>query len=249
MDGLKKEYTVCNISAGVSSFVAGWLAKDIIDEWIYIDVDDQHEDSMRFIKDCEKAIGKQITVLKSKEYTSVEQCVRVFGGFRSLNGGGSEFIPCTAWMKKRVRQEWENEHPDYSITYVWGFDYDERNRAARMEEMHPEYNHLFPLIEKQLSKEDVHGYFAEHFDFRRPVMYDMGFPNNNCVGCIRGGMGYWNQIRIHFPEVFESRAKLEREIGYSINRGVFLDELDPNRGNMNQEIFPDCGIMCRLVDD
>lgn len=24
------------------------------------------------------------------------------------------------------------------------------------------------------------------------------------------------------------------------------DELDPNRGNMHTEIFPDCGIMCYL---
>lgn len=233
----------------MSSFVAGWLAKDIIDEWIYIDVNDQHEDSMRFIKDCEKAIGKPITILKSKQYKSVEECVRTFGGFRSLNGGGSEFIPCTAWMKKRIRQEWESDHPEYEITYVWGFDNDERNRAERMKEMHPDYTHIFPLIDKLLSKEDVHGYFAEHFTFKRPLMYDLGFPNNNCVGCIRGGMGYWNNIRIYFPEVFKARAKLERDIGYSIIRGVFLDELDENRGDMNTEIFPDCGIMCRLVDE
>jgi hypothetical protein len=31
------------ISAGVSSFIAGYLAKDV-DEWIYIDVEDQHPD-------------------------------------------------------------------------------------------------------------------------------------------------------------------------------------------------------------
>lgn len=27
---------------------------------------------------------------------------------------------------------------------------------------------------------------------------------------------------------------------------VYLDDLDPNRGNMNTEVFPDCGIMCYL---
>ena len=26
----------------------------------------------------------------------------------------------------------------------------------------------------------------------------------------------------------------------------YLDELDPNRGDLNTEIFPDCGIMCYL---
>ena len=33
------------LSSGVSSFVAGYLAKDV-DEWIYIDIEDQHPDSI-----------------------------------------------------------------------------------------------------------------------------------------------------------------------------------------------------------
>ena len=44
---------VCWISAGVSSFMAGYLAGNV-DAWIYIDIKDQHPDSMRFIKDCER---------------------------------------------------------------------------------------------------------------------------------------------------------------------------------------------------
>lgn len=92
--------------------------------------------------------------------------------------------------------------------------------------------------------------FERTFDFARPLMYDLGYPNNNCIGCIKGGMGYWNRIRKDFPEVFESRAKLERLVGHSMlkdkNGPVYLDELDPDRGDMNIEIFPDCGIMCYL---
>ena len=63
-------------------------------------------------------------------------------------------------------------------------------------------------------------------------------------------MGYWNRIRKDFPDVFESRAKLERAVGHSMlkdkNGPIYLDELDPNRGDLNTEIFPDCGIMCYL---
>ena len=47
--------------------MAGYLAGDV-DEWIYIDIADQHPDSTRFIKDCEKVIGKPIQILKSIEY-------------------------------------------------------------------------------------------------------------------------------------------------------------------------------------
>jgi len=239
-----KKLRVCWLSAGISSFIAGYLAGNI-DEWIYIDITDQHEDSISFIKDCEKAIGKEIKILKSSEYVSVEECVRVFGGFRNAY---NQFAPCTNWLKKRVRKQWEEQHKDYDITYIWGYDLKETARAERTTEENPHVNHEYPLIDKKLSKQDVHGLFYRTFDFPRPYMYDLGYPNNNCVGCPKGGMGYWNKIRVDFPEVFESRAKLERDVGYSMLKECFLDELDPNRGNINTEIFPDCSIMCYLAE-
>ena len=77
--------------------MAGYLAGDV-DEWIYIDISDQQEDSIRFIKDCERAIGKEIQMLKSSEYRCVEDCVRAFGGFRTPADG---FARCTTWLKNR----------------------------------------------------------------------------------------------------------------------------------------------------
>lgn len=117
----------------MSSFMAGYLAGNV-DEWIYIDIADQHEDSMRFIHDCERAIGKEIRILRSEEYGCVEDCVRVFGGFKSAANG---FAPCTNWLKKRVRKKWEKEHKGYGLTYIWGFDWKERNRAERTMEENP----------------------------------------------------------------------------------------------------------------
>ena len=247
---MTKKLNVCWISAGISSFMAGYLAGNV-DEWIYIDISDQHSDSLRFIKDCEKAIGKEIQVLSSKEYRSVEDCVRVFGGFRNPANG---FAPCTNWLKKRVRKEWEEQHKDCDLTYVWGFDLKEKNRAERTIEANPQAQHEFPLIDRGLSKQEVHGLFERTFDFDRPKMYELGYPNNNCIGCVKGGMGYWNHIRKDFPEVFDSRAKLEREVGYSILKEsdgtpLYLDELQEDRGNMNIEVFPDCSIMCYLADN
>ena len=244
-----KQLKVCWLSAGVSSFMAGYLACDV-DEWIYIDIADQHEDSMRFIHDCEKAIGKAIQVLKSSEYTCVEDCVRAFGGFRNYRNG---FASCTNWLKKRIRKQWEEAHRGYELIYVWGFDYKETARAMQIVEENPQAEHEFPLIKKNLSKEDVHEMFNRSFDFPRPHMYELGYPNNNCIGCVKGGMGYWNKIRVDFPEVFEGRAALERKVGYSIlkesnGKPLYLDELDPDRGNMDIEIFPECSIMCYLAN-
>ena len=234
---------VCWISAGVSSFIAGYLERDSIDKFIYIDIEDQHPDSMRFIKDCEKVLGKPIEILRSKKYRNVDDVSRANNLIKHQKNG---YAPCTNLLKKAVRKEWEYKHMfDYEITYVWGMDCTEKNRAERLVEGMFEFNHSFPLIEKGLTKEEAHGMCAE-LGIKRPLMYDLGYNNNNCIGCVKGGMGYWNKIRVDFPEVFESRAKLERDIGDSILKECYLDELDADRGRMSEEISMDCNIFCQL---
>lgn len=219
--------------------MAGYLERETIDEYIYIDIENQHPDSMRFIKECEKAIGKPIEILKP-QYGSVENVIKQF---RFINGPYG--AKCTQVLKKRVRKEWENYHSDYNLTYVWGFDLDERNRADQLEESTPDVRNQYPLIERSLTKQDAHA-ILNMLGIKRPIMYDMGYSNNNCIGCVKGGMGYWNKIRVDFPEVFQRMSKLEREIGHSCIKGVYLDELDPDRGRMKDEIMQDCGIMCYL---
>lgn len=237
---------VCWISAGVSSFIAGWLVRDTVDEYVYIDVADQHPDSMRFVKDCEKALGKPIQVFRSEQYRNVDECIRAFGFVMNRN---NHFQPCTAWLKKRVRKRWEEAHAGEDITYVWGMDMNEQHRADRLVEGMPQFKHEFPLIDKQLTKAEAHGILAT-LGIKRPVMYDMGYSNNNCIGCVRGGMGYWNKIRVDFPDVFAQRAKMERDIGNTIlhdaTTNIYLDELDPNRGKMVNEIMEECDIFCMM---
>lgn len=238
--------TVAWLSAGVSSFIAAYLIKDEIDEFYYIDIDDQHPDSMRFIKDCEKLLGKPIKILKDKTYGSVENACKAGGMIRNARTG---YAFCTDYLKKRVRKEqFEYYHQNDEVTYVWGMDCSahERARAERVVEVQPQFNHRFPLIEKNLTKQDCHA-VARRLGLKRPLMYDLGYQNNNCVGCVKGGMGYWNKIRKDFPEVFESRAKLERLLGCRCLKECFLDELDPNRGNADEEIMEECGIFCEIA--
>lgn len=231
---------VCWISAGVSSFVAGWLVRETVDEYIYIDIDDQHPDSMRFIKDCEKALGKTITILKSN-YNCVNDVCRQFRFITSPYGA-----KCTDVLKKRVRKEWEYAHKGIPLIYVWGMNNTEKHRADRLVDTMTDVDHEFPLIDRNLDKQAAHA-ICESLGIKRPAMYDLGYSNNNCIGCVKGGKGYWNKIRVDFPEVFESRAKMEREIGHSILNGCFLDELAPDAGRMNDEIMTDCDIFCMLA--
>lgn len=71
-------------------------------------------------------------------------------------------------------------------------------------------------------------------------------------------MGYWNKIRVDFPEAFDWQAKMERQLGTTVLRvegqktpegkrtslPLYLDELDPMRGNYASEPSIKCGIIC-----
>lgn len=232
------------LSAGVSSFIAGYVIKDTVDKWIYIDVADQHPDSMRFIHDCEKVLDAHIEILKSDKYKDVADVVRKHKFINSPWGA-----PCTGMLKKAVRKQWEQEQYAKGITdltYVWGMDFNEKRRVDGIVNNFPEFKHEFPLVDKELTKDDCHA-ILKRLGIKRPDMYDLGYNNNNCIGCVKGGMGYWNKIREDFPEVFEARAKLEREVGHSCIKGVFLDELDPDAGCMSKPVVEDCSILCQLV--
>ena len=229
-------------SAGVSSAVATKLVCGELDKIIYIHIDDQHPDTMRFVQDCEKWFKKPITILQSP-YKCVENAVFAFG--KGYIGGPRGAI-CTRLLKKRVRKEWELDYEKIPIEYFWGMDIQEQNRVERLIESMPNQAHKFPLIEQNITKEEAHKILAAS-GIERPVMYKLGYRNNNCVGCVKGGMGYWNKIRIDFPEVFNQRAIMERKVGASCINGVFLDELDPQQGRDVEPICDECGILCEMM--
>jgi len=116
---------------------------------------------------------------------------------------------------------------------------------VRFREQYPDAKPLFPLIKSRMTKENCHA-LIEKTGIGVPTMYKLGYNNNNCIGCVKGGMGYWNKIRKDFPEYFEEMSKLEDLIGRSCLKGVPLKELDPDRGRDVKEIMPDCGVFCDL---
>lgn len=232
--------TVAWFSGGVSSFISMYLMKDEIDEIYYLDVKEQHPDTYRFMADCERVLGRKFTILKNEKTHSAVEIIRKR---RYINGPSG--APCTSELKRKVRQRWEQTQDDL-LRYVWGYDSEEKHRAERLLQTTPEHEHVFPLIDAMLTKDEVHG-LLERLGIKRPLMYELGFRNNNCVGCVKGGMGYWNMIRKHFPERFYEMAAIEREIGATCIKGVYLDELDPERGRIEDEVMGECGILCEIA--
>ena len=231
-------------SSGVSSAVATKLMIDQIDQIIYIHIDDQHEDTLRFVNECAEWFGKPIETIQSR-YKSVENACLGAGGKGYVNGVGG--APCTNFLKRRLRKEWESEQ-EGDLEYVWGMDCSEKEikRSEKLINHMPSNKHHFPLIDKGISKTIAHQ-MLNASGIKRPYMYDLGYSNNNCVGCVKGGKGYWNHIRTDFPEVFEKRALMERRIGGTCIKNVYLDELDPEAGRHEKPVVEDCGIFCELM--
>lgn len=225
-------------SAGVSSTVAALVTPDATP--IYIEIDDHDPDNERFAQDVENYLDRPIKRLRSKRFRSVDQVIRACA---YVNGPGG--APCTKHLKRTVRSEWERENPGRH-TYAWGYDCNEKHRAERIREVVPDHDHVFPLIDAGITKPMAHGMLADT-GIRRPSVYDLGFPNANCRGCVKGGMGYWTLVKRVWPEVFALRAATERLVGASCIKGMFLDELDENRGRKLAPIVEDCGVLCGLL--
>jgi hypothetical protein len=236
-------------SAGVTSAVA---CKLIIDEFgadrvrlIYFKIDSAHPDNERFIKECEAVYGKKIEIHRSAKYTDQFD---VASKTRYINGPNG--ARCTLELKKNVRYKVEEE-TDFEHQ-VFGFEYDKKeiNRAIRFIEQYPVAKAIFPLIENKITKPQSLHYLENVMGIQKPAMYSLGYSNNNCLGCLKGGAGYWNKIRIDFPETFAKMAKIEREIGNSCLKNkegrVFLDQLDPNAGRHEAPVLPDCGNFCDI---
>lgn len=235
-------------SAGVTSAVACKLAIDAFGKEnvrpIYFKIDSAHPDNDRFQKECEEWYGTKIETWRSDKY---KDQFDVIEKTRYINGPAG--ARCTMELKKGVRYRVEKE-VDYKYQ-VFGFEYNKKeiNRAVRFLEQYPDASAIFPLIEHKMTKpECLH--FLERSGIERPVMYKLGYPNNNCIGCVKGGQGYWNKIRQDFPEHFNRMAELEDKIGATClkdkNGRIPLKELDPNRGRDQKIIMPDCGNFCEI---
>ena len=223
--------TLAWFSAGAASAVAAHLTPEAV--VAYIDPGSEHPDNGRFLADCERWLERPIVRLRSERYRDTWQ---VWSERRFLNSPRGAL--CTTELKKRVRQEFER--PD--DVQVFGYTADEQRRAARFRDQNPEIVASFPLIDHGLDKAACLEIILRA-GIELPAMYRLGYRNNNCIGCVKGGAGYWNKIRRDFPETFNRMAALERELGATVLGDEYLDQLDPERGR-HDPVTPACSLFC-----
>lgn len=240
-------------SCGAASAVAAKLTlekygKDNKISIVNNPIKEEHEDSQRFLRDVERWLDHPIKFATRSKYPN-QSCEEVWQDRRFMSGPMG--APCTLELKKRARQEWESiNKPDYTVL---GFTAEEQKRADRFR-LTERDTLLTPLIEEGYDKQWCFNVLAEA-GIELPAIYKLGYPNANCIGCVKAGSAtYWNLVRSTFPDTFEDRANMSREIGaklaYYKGKRIFLDELPSDaRGRSLKNYDFECGIFCEEDDE
>lgn len=202
------------------------------------------EDSHRFIDDLEGWYGKPIIRIRSTEFANIDEVFEKRKFLSGLHGA-----PCTGEMKFAPRLDFQLP----SDTHLWGYTADAKDvrRFVNMRSNYPELKQQAPLIEKGLTKAGCHALLA-NAGIRRPRVYDLGFPNGNCIGCVKASSaGYWAAVRLHFPEVWARRVDQDGRFG---RNKLMLNGERTWLGNLPADVEPraadlaSCDFLCHLAE-
>jgi hypothetical protein len=238
---------VCWFSCGAASAVATKIALQkykgqeiVVARCI---VREEHRDNDRFAEDCEKWFGVKITNLINEKYDgSIHNVI-----YKRQYVSGTKGAPCTFELKKSVRLKFQLP----TDKHIFGYCSEEQSRWDHFLDAN-NIDAESPLIENGLQHSDCLS-MIERAGIELPAMYKLGYHHNNCIGCVKsGGMGYWNKIRVDFPEQFNKMATVSRKLNARlINDGgehKFLDELEVGRGDYQKEPEIQCGIFCEMAE-
>lgn len=243
-----KDRIICWFSCGAASAMAAKLTVEQYGQSHEVVVfccdtrGSEHPDNYRFSAEIESFIGQPILYRKRHEFDTVDD---VFSKTKYMAGVGG--ARCTVELKKKVRFAYAK--PD--DIHVFGFTANEGKRIRDFTQRNPELRLLWILQEKGITKADCLR-AIQQAGIELPAMYQLGFDNNNCPGCVKAtSPWYWDMVRKHFPEVFARRCEQSRKLGVRLveirhHDRIFLDELPPGpfkkRGKKeNLSCGPECG--------
>jgi len=128
--------------------------------------------------------------------------------------------PFAAWLKKNYPVLGGETRND--VAFIYGFDATETARITRrcgiMASMG--YKTEYPLATWNATIKNT-----EEIGIARPSTYKL-FRHANCVGCLKAGKQQWYVVYCIRPDIWQEAKESETEIGYSILKDCFLEELE-----------------------
>lgn len=244
------------VSAGAASAIAGKLAQrkhgDVV--FAYCETGAEHADSERFLGDLERWYGQSIVRLHSKKYATTWDVWEDRGYLAGIDGA-----PCSGEMKFLPRVAFQEP----GDLHVFGYtaDANDMKRAMRLRLNWPDMLVETPLIDGGLDKLACLQMVA-NAGIEVPVLYKLGFPNNNCIPCVKASSpSYWALVRHHFPAEFGRIAALARELGVQLaivgrekdaagkprNIRAYIDDIAADQPMLNP-LVPSCDFLCSIAE-
>lgn len=223
------DHVVVSLSGGVASWAAASraVASSGVDNvtLLFADTLIEDEDLYRFLNDIEVQLGVPITRIAEGRTPW-----QVFNDVKFL--GNTRIDPCSRVLKRELLRSWLDEHHPDGVRLMVGIDWTEIHRTARIMEGYLPHRVEFPLIVDEIDKHQV---FAEleAAGIRRPRLYDMGFPHNNCGGfCIKAGQAQFALLLEKLPERYAEHEAQEEALRERLGKNVAI--LRDRRGGVTK---------------
>lgn len=210
-------------------------------------IQQEDADNRRFLKDCEEWFEHPIKVVQSEKYHASSEEVWIKKRYMK----GPRGAPCSGELKRKPLAAIA-EPGDVEVI---GYTSEEWDRLQEMRTAMPTRLIEAPLIDANLSKSDCLA-IVDRAGIELPRMYRLGFHNANCIGCPKGGEGYWNKIRDVFPEQFVQISGIQESIGPGAyffrdrKSGVRygLKDLPIGKGDYPTEKAISCSFFCDMAE-
>lgn len=234
------KYIVCYSGGHSSALVAIEAVRKAGKENVILlnhDISSEVEDHdiKRFKQEVADYLGIKITYANMQDWETMaplDVCMKI-GAFKVGNGTALctnrlKTDPFMKWLKENYPVENPLQEPRKDITILYGFDENETDRIQRRVGIMATHGYLtdYPLARWERTIENI-----EEIGILRPKTYEI-FQHANCIGCLKAGKRQWYIVYCLRPDIWEKAKKAESEIGYSIIKGTYLQELEEKFSKM-----------------
>lgn len=181
-------------------------------------------DIKRFKREVSEYLGVPITYANHPDWETKDQFDMVLEQ-KAFKVGGNHNAFCTYKLKTMPFERYlDTNFKDKDCVIYYGFDANEKARIQRRSGIlgGKGYRTDYPLA---LWAERTIKNTAE-IGITPPNTYSI-FKHANCVGCLKAGKQHWYAVYCLRPDIWERAKMAEDDIGYSIIKTDFLEDLEP----------------------
>ena len=209
---------VVGFSGGLTSaWCAGWALRTYPKDEVVLlwhDVKEEHPDTVRFVHEMAAALDMPVT-----EWSDGRSVTQLFRDEAYL--GNNQNAMCSRILKQIPGSKYIAAAIEcgYEVVKVVGMSAKEPDRVANQaaKAVNGGFTVRFPMIETGTTKQQATDWVLS-MGVKPSAIYCWS-EHANCVGCVKGGMAYWQAVAKNAPDVYAQRIALEEEFGHGILRG------------------------------